>query len=268
MEIFMSRVIVIAIAALVTSTGFVRSAIAAEAASTPTPTIVLVHGAFADSSSWNGVISDLKRDGYPVVAVANPLRTVKGDADYVSRVVKSVTGDVVLVGHSYGGEVITEAANSSPNVKALVFVAAFAPDAGESADSLGARFPTGTLGEALAPPIVQADGSQDLYIDQQKFPAQFAADVSKNEAAEMAVAQRPILKGALGEPVASPSWKALPSWFIFGSGDKNIPPDLHEFMAKRAGAKGVTEIEGASHVVMISHPQKVSEMIKRAALTK
>jgi pimeloyl-ACP methyl ester carboxylesterase len=228
-------------------------------------TIILVHGAFAGSSSWNGVITDLARDGYPVIAVANPLRGLKTDADYVARVVESVPGPVVLVGHSYGGEVISVAGNGERNVKALVYVAGLAPDAGESAASLGDRFPGGTLGQALAPPIAQADGAEDLYILQSKYWAQFAADVPEAAARQMAATQRPVTKGALAEPSGAPAWKTIPSWFIYGSGDRNIPAALHAFMGKRAQGKEVIEVKGASHVVMISHHREVAALIERAA---
>lgn len=233
--------------------------------STPKPTIVLVHGAFAGSSSWNGVIAELAKDGYPVIAAANPLRSVKGDARYVEDIVASVSGPVVLVGHSYGGAVISVAAANKTNVKALVFVAGFAPEVGESAASLGEKFPTGTLGQTLAPPVELSDGSKDLYIDQAKYWKQFAADVPQTAAAEMAVTQRPITQAALGESVATQSWRTVPSWFVWGSLDRNIPAALHAFMAKRAGAREAIEIPGASHVVMVSHPLKVAEMIERAA---
>ena len=229
------------------------------------PTVVLVHGAFAGSSSWNSVIADLVRDGYPVVAAAVPLRSLKGDADYVASLVASLPGPVVLVGHSYGGEVISVAAKSRPNVKALVFVAGLAPDAGESAASLGARFPTGTLGSALAPPVPLPDGSADLYILQARYWQQFAADVPKQAAVAMAATQRPITQSALGEPAAASSWQAVPSWFVWGQRDLNIPPALHAFMAKRASSREAIEVPGASHVVMISHPHLVSALIKRAA---
>src|SRR5918994_3437360 len=159
-----------ALAAASTATGSV-------AAQDNKPTIVLVHGAFADSSSWNGVADLLLKDGYPVVAVANPLRGVSSDAGYVSSVVESIEGPVVLVGHSYGGAVISAAANGAENVKSLVYVAAFAPDTGESAAGLAGKFPGGTLGEALAAPVKLADGRVDLYIDQTKFHDQFAQDV-------------------------------------------------------------------------------------------
>lgn len=229
------------------------------------PTIVLVHGAFAGSSSWNPVINGLEADGYRVVAVANPLRSLAGDADYVARVVKSIDGPVVLVGHSYGGEVIAVAATGVARVKALVFVSGLAPDVGESAASLGARFPTGTLGQALAPPVEQANGDKDLYIDQGKYWAQFAADVPRAAAMQMAATQRPITAAALAEGAGRPAWRTIPSWFIYGSLDRNLPPALHAFMAQRANAKASIEVEGASHVVMLSHPREVTKLIERAA---
>jgi pimeloyl-ACP methyl ester carboxylesterase len=229
------------------------------------PTIVLVHGAFAGSSSWNGVIADLVQKGYPVVAAANPLRGVQKDAQYVSDLVTSVPGPVVLVGHSYGGEVISVAAAGKANVKALVFVAAFAPDVGESAASLGDKFPTGTLGQTLSPPVALSDGSSDLYIQKARYWKQFAADVSQADAVGMAATQRPIAQSALAEPVAVSSWQNLPSWFVWGSFDRNIPAALHSYMAKRAKARDAIEILGASHVVMVSHPQRVSALIEQAA---
>ncbi len=232
---------------------------------TTRPTIVLVHGAFAGSSSWNPVISDLEADGYRVIAAANPLRSLAGDADYVARLVKSIDGPVVLVGHSYGGEVIAVAATGTANVTGLVFVAGIAPEAGESAASLGARFPSGTLGQTLAPPVIQANGDKDLYITQAKYAAQFAADVPAADAAQMAATQRPVTEAALGEAAGPTAWKTIPSWFIYGSLDKNIPAALHAFMAKRADAKASIEIKGASHVVMISHPHEVTKLIERAA---
>lgn len=229
-------------------------------------TIILVHGAFAGSSSWNAVIADLQRDGYRVIAAANPLRSVAGDGDYVARIVKSVAGPVVLVGHSYGGEVINAAAAGAMNVKALVFVAGFAPETGESAVTLGNRFPTGTLGQTLTAPVPQADGKGDVYIDQSKYWAQFAADVPEAAAMQMAATQRPITVEALGEPSAAPAaWRTIASYFVYGERDKNIPAALHAFMAKRANAKTAIEVKGASHVVMVSHPDVVAKLIERAA---
>ena len=229
------------------------------------PTVVLVHGAFAESSSWNAVVGELLKDGYPVIAAANPLRSVKGDAAYLKSVLSSIPGEVILVGHSYAGLVMTEAAAAAPNVRSLVYVAGYAPDVGESAVTISGRFPEGTLGPSIAPPVVQTDGGKDLYIDQGKFWAQFAADVPEGEAAKMAATQRPILEAALAEPVSVAAWKTKPSWFIYGALDKNIPRSAQAFMAKRAKARETIEVPGASHVVMISHPDKVAAMIKRAA---
>lgn len=231
----------------------------------PKPTVVLVHGAFADSSSWNGVIRRLQAAGYQVIAAPNELRSVKGDAAEVSSLVRSIPGPVVLVGHSYGGPVISEAATGLPNVKALVFVSAFAPEVGESAAELAGRFPGSTLGPALAPPVALADGGKDLYIDQAKFRAQFAADVPAAQAKLMAAGQRPITDAALHEASTSAAWKSIPSWFIYGTADLNIPPAAQAFMAKRAHAKDVEVIKGASHVVMVSHPGAVTRLIEAAA---
>ncbi|MHC8366416.1 alpha/beta fold hydrolase [Pseudomonas sp. ZT5P21] len=229
------------------------------------PTIVLVHGAFADSTSWNGVIKILEKDGYPVIAAANPLRSLKGDAQSVTDVLKGIKSPVVLVGHSYGGPVISEAAYGQPNVKALVYVAAFAPEKGESAVALTGKFPGGTLGPTLAKPVVLADGGKDLYIQQDKFPDQFAADVPKAEARLMAVTQRPVTDAALNEAATDPAWKTIPSWWVYGDKDKNIPPQAMKFMAERAKAKQTVVVKGASHVVMVSHPKTVADLIETAA---
>lgn len=237
----------------------------AKAASGPRATIVLVHGAFAGSSSWNGVAGRLIAKGYPVIAVANPLRSIKGDAAYVASVVKSIPGPVVLVGHSYGGAVIGNAADGLANVKALVYVTGFAADIGESPSKLAGQFPGATLGPAIAPPVVLADGSKDLYIDQAKFHAQFAADVSASDAAVMAATQRPVTESALNENSEAAAWKTIPSWFIYGSLDKNIPAAANAFMAERAHARKTIEVKGASHVVMVSHPDAVAALIEEAA---
>jgi len=232
------------------------------------PTVVLVHGAFADGASWNGVIKILESDGYPVVAVANPLRSVKGDADYVGSIVASIKSPVVLVGHSYGGMVINSAAPGHSNVKGLVFVAAFAPDSGENAAGLSGKFPGSTLGPTLAPPVSLPDGGKDLYIQQDKFHDQFAADVPAADAKLMAATQRPITEAALNEPATAPAWKSLPAWFVYGDQDKNIPPQALKFMADRAHGKQTVVVKGASHVVMVSNPQAVAKMIESAASAK
>jgi pimeloyl-ACP methyl ester carboxylesterase len=236
--------------------------------STPTldnavPTVVLVHGAFADSSSWNGVIPDLLADGNPVVAAANPLRSVTGDADYVASVLAGIAGPIVLVGHSYGGIVITNAATGNDNVKALVYVAAFAPDTGESAGDLAGQFPGSTLGPALVPNPLP-DGSADLSIRPDVFRDQFAADVPVWTTSLMAATQRPVTDTALSEGSGEPAWKTIPSWFVYGELDKNIPAAAQVFMAERAGAKAAVEVPDASHVVMISQPLAVIEVIQSA----
>ncbi len=229
------------------------------------PTVVLVHGAFAESSSWNRVSAKLLATGYPVVAIANPLRSVKGDASYLASLLDSIHGPIILVGHSYGGTVITVAATGKSNVKALVYVSGLAPDLGETASGLVGKFPGSTLGPTLAPPVVLADGSKDLYILQDKFHAQFCADLPVNEAKLMAATQRPIPEAAFNEAAGAPAWKTIPSWFLYGSLDKNVPPAVHAFMAKRAGAKETVEIKGSSHVVMMSHPDALFKMIEDAA---
>jgi len=228
------------------------------------PTIVLVHGAFAESSSWNGVIAALLADGYDVVALANPLRGVRHDADYLRSALAEIPGDVVLVGHSYGGTVISNAATGLGNVKSLVYVGGFAPDAGESAADLAGRYEGGTLGDTLTA-VKLPDGGVDLYIIHDKYHAQFAADSTEGDAAIMAATQRPIVEAALNEPSAEPAWKSIPSWFVFGSDDKNIPVTVHRFMAERAGSKRTIELEGGSHAVGIPEAATVVELIEVAA---
>jgi pimeloyl-ACP methyl ester carboxylesterase len=228
------------------------------------PTIVLVHGAFADSSSWNEVISRLKRDGYKAIAAANPLRGVMADAATVSAVIRSISGPVVLVGHSYGGPVITEAANGNPNVTALVYVSAFTPDRGETSLGLSNKFPGSTLADAIFS-VEHGQGAHDLFIRLDRFHDQFAADLSEDQSTLMAATQRPVAQAALEEKSGSPSWKRLPSYSIYGSQDRNIPPAAMEFMAKRAGTVKTVVIDGASHVVMISHPEEVAGLIEEAA---
>jgi pimeloyl-ACP methyl ester carboxylesterase len=233
----------------------------------PKPTVVLVHGAFADASSWNGVTRRLQREGYTVVAAANPLRDLAGDAAYVSSVLDGITGPVVLVGHSYGGEVITNAAVGHPNVKALVYVAAFAPDAGESALELTGRFPGSRLGAHLAVrSFPEGDGTTgtEATVDPAAFRAVFAADVPAGTSAVMASAQRPVALAALAAPSGTPAWETIPSWYLVAGSDQAIPAAAERFMAQRAGAHTV-EIKGASHVVMVSHPARTADLVVRAA---
>lgn len=252
---------VLSIAAVLAAAGVTPS----EAAGAPEkPTIVLVHGAFADASSWNGVIARLERDGFKVIAAANPLRGVAGDAAEVSALVNAEPGPVVLVGHSYGGPVITEAANGKANVKALVYVAGFAPETGESSLTLSAKFPGSTLGDSLTT-VARPDGDEDLYIRRDRFRAQFAADVPAAQAAAMAATQRPVTLSALSEPSGAAAWKRLPSYVIYGSEDRNIPSAVMAFMASRAQARKTVVLKGASHALMVSHPDKVAALIEDAA---
>jgi pimeloyl-ACP methyl ester carboxylesterase len=243
----------------------VASADSAEPNADSKTTIVLVHGAFADSSSWNGVVSRLLGKGYTVIAVANPLRGLKSDSEYLGAVLQSIHGPIVAVGHSYGGSVITDAATGNSNVQALVYVAGLAPEEGESAADISDHFPGSTLGPTLAAPVVLPDGGKDLYIQQDKFYAQFAGDVPEADAGLMAAIQRPVTESALHEPSGPAAWKTIPSWFVFGSSDKNITEAAHSFMAQRAHAKETVDIKGASHVVMISHPDEVAQLIEHAA---
>jgi pimeloyl-ACP methyl ester carboxylesterase len=230
------------------------------------PTVVLVHGAFADSSSWNDVIARLRRDGYPVIGVANPLRSLQGDAAYLRDVLDGVDGPIVVAGHSYGGSVLSEAADGHPRVKALVFVASFLLDAGESTGDLAGKFPGNELGTALKPvPVRGADGqtADDLYIEQEKFLPIFAADVPADVAGLMAVTQRPILAGALADRATKAAWKTIPSWTLITLQDLAVPAEAQRFMAERASSN-VVEVD-ASHAVTVSRPDVVAELIDRAA---
>ena len=228
------------------------------------PTVVLVHGAFAESASWDGVIARLQGHGYKAVAAANPIRSVSGDADFLASILDAIEGPIVLVGHSYGGAVMSNAALGKGNVEALVFVGAFAPEEGENIGELSSRYPGATLGETLWT-VPLADGSTDLYIRQELYHRQFAEDVPAERTALMAVGQRPLRDVAVNEASGPPAWRSVPSWFVFGELDKNIPVAAHRFMAERAGAREVVEIEGASHAVGVSHPEEVADIILRAA---
>lgn len=224
-----------------------------------------MHGAFAESASWKGVVERLQANAVPVVAIANPLRGLPGDAAYLRDVLAVIDGPVVLVGHSYGGMVITEAASGSDRVAGLVYVCAFAPEHGESAFALSAKFPGSTLGDALtAYPV--AGGGNEFAIRPDAFGHQFAADVPAARAAVMAATQRPVTEIALaaGLPTDAPAWASIPSWFVFSDEDLNIPVALHRFMADRAGAKNVREVAGASHALSVSEPDAVTAAILEA----
>ena len=227
-------------------------------------TVVLVHGAFAESAGWTGVIERLHARGHRVIAAPNPLRSLSGDAAAVSSVLAGIDGPIVLVGHSYGGAVMSNAAIGHDHVKALVFVAAFAPDAGESIAELSGRFPGGTLGDTLTQ-VPLPDGTVDLYIQPEKFHQQFIADVPAGRAALDAATQRPLNTTALNEGSGEPAWKTVPSWFVYPELDRNIPAAAHRFMAGRAGARAAVELPGASHAIAVSQPDAVAELIVAAA---
>ncbi|AXE80716.1 alpha/beta fold hydrolase [Streptomyces atratus] len=232
----------------------------------PKPTIVLVHGAFADASSWSGTIRRLQHVGYPVLAPANPLRGLAADTAYLRSVLATVDGPVVLVGHSYGGAVISGAAVGDGRVKALVYIAAFTPDKGESAAELAAKFPGSTLGDTVNPrpyPLPGGGTGTELVIERAKFHRQFAADVSTADAAVMAATQRPVATAALEEKAGEAAWKTIPSWALIATADKNIPPAAERWMARRAGSH-ITEVD-ASHAVAVSRPAVVTDVILDAA---
>ena len=227
-------------------------------------TVMLVHGAFADSSSWNDVAERLAADGHRVIAYANPLRSVAGDAAGLTELVRTVDGPVVLAGHSYGGAVVSNVPADAGDLVGLVYVAAFALEAGESPGAAAGLVPGGTLGETLQL-VPLPGGGADAYIARAKFHEQFCADLPARRAAVMAVTQRPIAEQALLEPSGpNPLWKSVPSWFIFGDQDRNIPAGAQRIMAERANAQHTVEIAGASHVVAVSHPSETADVILEA----
>jgi pimeloyl-ACP methyl ester carboxylesterase len=228
-------------------------------------TIVFVHGAYAESSSWDGVIESLATEGHRVIAWANPLRGVATDAAALSDLVRTVDGPVLLAGHSYGGAVMTNVDPDAGDLSALVYVAGFALEAGESAGDASSLAPGSTLAETLER-VPLGDGGTDTYIAQDRFHHQFAADLPAQQAAVMAVTQRPITEAGLFEPSGDrPLWRSVPSWFIFGAEDHNIPAGAHRIMAERAGARRTVEVAGASHVVGVSHPIETADLIREAA---
>jgi pimeloyl-ACP methyl ester carboxylesterase len=229
-------------------------------------TIVLVHGAFAESASWDHVIDPLVAEGHRVVAAANPLRGLAADAASVSDVVRSIEGPVVLVAHSYGGAVISNVDSDAGDIVGLVYVNGFAPEPGESCFQLAARFPGSMLGEKTARPVSRSDGTTDLYIAADSFHDIFCQDVPAPQAARMATTQRPAAQEALVEPSGDrPLWKDVPSWFLIGEEDRIIPAALQRFMAERAGARRTVGIPGASHAVAVSHPDATADLILEVA---
>ncbi|QAY70970.1 alpha/beta fold hydrolase [Xylanimonas protaetiae] len=230
------------------------------------PTIVLVHGAFADSSGWSEVAEDLTDRGYDVLAFSNPLRGPASDAEYLRQFLATIEGPVVLVGHSYGGVVITNAATGDPDVEALVYVAAYAPAEGESvaaANTLGGGHPTVTDHLVVRPYPGAPANDADASIDPAWFPQLFAQDLPRKEARFLAASQRPGAFGALLSPSGVPAWQTIPSWYVVADDDRIIPPEAQRVMAARAGADTVHV--RSSHVVMMSHPDLVTKVIVKAA---
>jgi pimeloyl-ACP methyl ester carboxylesterase len=236
-------------------------------ATDPKPTVVLVHGAFADASSWNGVIERLQQQGYTVIATANPLRGVAADSAYTASLLNQISGPVLLVGHSYGGAVITNAATSAPNVAGLVFVAAFAPDEGETLGEIENGSKDSVLNSALVqyqyPAGPGGQTSVEFAINPALIREAFAGDLPPEVTALMAATQRPIAAAAFTDVSGAPAWKKLPSWAVVASGDKAAGADVVRSHAQRAGAD-IVEVEG-SHVIMISQPQVVTDHIVKAA---
>lgn len=231
-----------------------------------TPTVVLVHGAFADASSWNGVVELLQARGVTVTAPANPLRGIAIDSAYIAAVLAETPGPVLAVGHSYGGAVITNAATNAENVVGLVYVAAFAPDEGEVLGQITAGSKDSVLDTALVPLHYPSPGAGEsaveFAIDPAKFHDAFAADLPSKQTAMMAATQRPVAEKAFSEQSGAPAWKRLPSWAVVASSDTAAGADVVRSMAERAGAT-ITELE-ASHVVMISKPEPVTDVILEA----
>ncbi|WP_238008536.1 alpha/beta fold hydrolase [Dactylosporangium sp. AC04546] len=228
----------------------------------PEPTVVLVHGAFADASGWHGVAAELARAGYPVIAPPNPLRGVAADAAYLASILATLSGPLVLVAHSYGGMVISNAATGNANVKALVYVAAFAPDEGDTVPGLQYRYP----GSQVTPEALDFrphPTGADAYIKKELFRDAFAGDLPKATASLMWAGQRPLNASTFEEPSGVPAWRTIPSWYLAARNDHVIPVAAQRFMAQRAGSR-VTEV-AASHVAMMSQPVATVDLIMRAA---
>jgi pimeloyl-ACP methyl ester carboxylesterase len=229
-------------------------------------TIVLVHGAFAESASWDGVIEPLVAEGHRVVAAANPLRGLASDAQSVSDLVRTIEGPVVLVAHSYGGAVISNVDRDAGDIAGLVYVNGFAPEPGENCFGLAAMFPGSMLGEETARPVSRSDGTTDLYIAEDSFRDIFCQDVPAPQAARLAATQRPATQEALVEPSGNrPLWKDVPSWFLIGEEDRIVPAALQRHMAERARPERTVAVEGASHAITVSRPDATVHPILEAA---
>ncbi|MFJ9725761.1 alpha/beta fold hydrolase [Streptomyces sp. NPDC101209] len=232
---------------------------------TTTPTVLLVHGAFADAGSWSGVVAELQNHGIPVIAPPNPLRGLASDAAYIASVAAQVEGPVVLVGHSYGGAIIT-VAGTAENVVGLVYIAAYVPEEGESLGELQGRFPLSPLVSNLKQwtyPVEGGETAVEVTIQAEAFPGIFAADVPAPVTKALAVSQRPLATSVFDEPAAAAAWQTKPSWALVAGADEAINPEVERFGAKRAGATTV-ELEGASHAVAVSRPKEVADLIRDA----
>ncbi|MFF9167876.1 MULTISPECIES: alpha/beta fold hydrolase [unclassified Streptomyces] len=230
-----------------------------------TPTVVLVHGAFADAGSWTGVIDHLQRHGIPVIAPPNPLRGLASDAAYIASVAAQIDGPVVLVGHSYGGALIT-VAGTADNVVGLVYVAAYVLEEGESLGELQGRFPLSPLVSNLKQwtyPGPDGEPAIEVTIAEEAFPSVFAADVPAGTTKALAAAQRPLAAAAFEETASAAAWRTKPSWALVAAADEAINPEVERFGAKRAGAT-IVELEGASHAVAVSRPEEVADLIREA----
>ena len=219
--------------------------------------VILVHGAWADGSSWGDVIAKLEKDGYDVIAVQNPLTSYADDVATTRRVIDAQAESVVLVGHSYGGAVITGAARNAGNVRALVYIAAFGPDAGDNLQALLDKYPS-KIGAALVP-----DPAGFLYIDRSKFKEAFAADVSERDLSVLSAAQKPINSEIFGQGYGAPAWRDIPSWYLIANNDQAINPALQRMFAERMGA--TTHEVNSSHVPFVSNPTAVTSIIEEAA---
>jgi len=261
------HVVAVATALLVASALTTSMASSQTKPSGPKPTVVFVHGAFADASGWSDEIRHLQRDGFPVLAPANPLRGIALDAAYIRSVLATISGPIVLVGHSYGGAVITNAASGNPNVKALVYIAAFAPDEGETLGAVlaGSQDTLLTLDTLDIRPYPLPGGGTglDAYIKLDRFHEIFGADLPTPVTDVMARTQRPLEAGVLEEATHNPAWKTIPSWFLLPTEDRVIGTDAERAMAERAGSQ-IVEVR-ASHAVLVSQPTKVTKLIEEAA---
>ncbi|MFJ4784355.1 alpha/beta fold hydrolase [Streptomyces sp. NPDC088794] len=231
------------------------------------PTIVLVHGGYADSSCWNATIAKLQDKGYTTISAANPLRGIPTDAPYVASLLDSISGPVVLVAHSMGGTVITNAAAGKANVKALVYIAAFVPDVGETQGELITKFPGSEVEPVSVPvPYTKADGTTgiDLYLGKDGQAA-FAADISTADFRVLQATQRPFDADSFTFPTTAAAWRSIPSWGLVAGRDKAIPPACERWMYSRANARKIVEVPRSSHVVMLSHPKAVADLITEAA---